>query len=155
MDSVSTNEVFEAIKGQIAQEVDGLDDVVIFDGPLSVATDEHFNRAKAGSRFVFLTLADATPDAVTGYGLPAREGLLVDIYLVFRVQGRGRYDRTREDFWDASDTIVHDAFLISNRATETKAAIAGSQFVSRTRQQTGGDLMAHLIRFIMTPQRAT
>lgn len=155
MDQVSTNNVFEAIKGQLQKEAgDFVDDVIIFDGPLSVAIDEHFASARRGGRFIFLTLSDATPDAVSGYGLPVREGLLVDIYTVFRVEGRGRYEKIREDFWDLSDKIVHDAFLLSNRTADTKATVAGSQFVSRTRQQTGGDVMSHLIRFVITPQRA-
>lgn len=154
MDYASTNSVFEAVKGQVSQEVDSLDDIVIFDGPLSRAIEEHFASVSGGSRFAFITLADGAADAISGYGLPVREGLLVDIYLVFRIQGRGGYDQTRQDMWDAADTIIHDAFRIDKRSAESKKVLAGTQFVARVRQLPGGDMLSQLIRFIITPARA-
>lgn len=154
MGQVSTNDVFDALVGQLQQEVgDRVDDIIIFDGPLSVALAEHFAAAKGGSRFLFLTLADAITDASSGYGLPVREGLLVDIYGAFRVVGRGRYEETRGDLWDLSDIIVHEAFLFDRRTPDMKSSVMGTQFVTRARALADGDVIAQLMRFNITPGR--
>jgi len=150
----STNTVFEVIKGEIAKQLgDSLDDVLIFDGTLNSAIEEHFGTVRRGAgRVVFVTLTDGSSNATSGYGVPVRDTLLVDIYIVFRVQGRGRYERVREDLWDVSDHIVRELFVQTNCDTKTNSVLAGRNFISRSRQLTRDDIMTHLIRYEITPQ---
>lgn len=154
MEYVSTNEVFEAIKGQIEQEVgDSLDDVVIYEGTLSEAIAESAATHRRGDRFVFITMTDTLPGATSGYGLPVRGEILVDIYLIHRVTGRGKYGKIREDFMDTSDALVYDVFLNDRRHSEFKNAVHGTRFILRSRQPASGDAMSHLIRFSMNAAR--
>jgi hypothetical protein len=153
LDQVSTNNVFEAIKGEIQRKIDGLDSVVIFDGNLSDAIVSHFGTRNAGSRAVFIGLADGSNESNSGYGVPVREGLLVDIYVVVRVLGSSKLESDREAFWDISDRIVFDLFEFSDRSSDAKIAFGATNYLNRVRQGGPSDYMAHLIRFNVIPQR--
>jgi hypothetical protein len=153
LDSVSTNNVFEAVKGEIERRIDGIDSCTIFDGTLQDALDQHFASRPSGSRFVFIGLADASNESNSGYGVPVRETLLVDIYVVVRASGATRYTSDREAFWDISDAIVHDLFEFSGRSSDAKSSFGGTNYLGRFRQPAGSDVMSHLIRWGIIPQR--
>lgn len=154
MDSVSTNNVFEALIGEAERRVgDDVDRVVRFEGTLSEAIVANFAQGGTGSSIVFMTLSDASPDTQSAYGTPIREGLLVDISVVVRLGGRGKYQADINRLCDVSDTIVHDLFENTLRSADARKAYHGTQYVGRYRQPIGEGFISHLIRYVITPAR--
>lgn len=144
------------MKGQIERMLkNDIDACVIFDGTLQNAIDRHF-AGRLGSnaiKVVFIGLSDAASDTQGGSGLPIREGLLVDVYALVRSGANAKYESDRQALWDISDAITHDIFDISNRSKDFKDCIASTVYQGRRRQETTPDVMAHLVRFVMHPQR--
>lgn len=134
---------------------DEIDACVIFDGTLQDALDRHFGgRLGANAtKVVFIALSDAASDTQGGSGLPIREGLLVDAYVIVRSGATSKYDQDRKALFDISDSMTHDVFENSNRHAGFRACVASTVYQGRRRQATSSDIMAHLIRFVMHPQR--
>jgi hypothetical protein len=148
--------VFEAVKGQIERMLkNDIDACVIFDGTLQNAIDRHFGGRlpSNSSKVVFIGFSDAASDTQGGSGLPIREGLLVDVYVIVRSGANAKYEVDRQALWDISDVLVHDAFEFTNRHADLKACVASTVYQGRRRQETTSDVMAHLVRFVMHPQR--
>ncbi len=148
--------MFEAIEGQLKKMLkNDIDDCVIFDGTLQNAIDRHFGGrlASGSSKVVFIGFSDASSDTQGGSGLPIREGILVDIYAIVRSGTNAKYNIDRKALLDIADAITHDAFDIDNRTSDFKDCVASTVYQGRRRQETSPDVMSHLVRFVVHPQR--
>jgi hypothetical protein len=156
MDYYSTNEVLEAVAGQIRDQVSNYaDDVIVFDGSLEQAIRDHFGQTtkSALKTVVFLALSEDIPDSISGAGLPIRNGLATDIYVIVRSDGRARYTKDRQRLYDVSDALIYTVFDCANRTEDYTSRVAANNFVLRRRgNPTDDSIMAHLIRFIFKPR---
>jgi hypothetical protein len=155
MSYTTLNNTMDAIKGQIENQLGSeLDSVVIFDGDLPVAVEQHFNTSGVGKSMVFIGAPTSAPDRLNGCGLPLRQDHLIDIYVVVRADGRTRYTSDRERLFDLSDAIVFDVFECANRTTDFTETVHGVEYVRSTRiEQVGAALLARRHEFNMTPAR--
>lgn len=154
MSYTSSNNVFDAVKGQLEQELSAyVDSFIIFDGALSVAIEQHFMTGQAGNTVVFIGMPGSSSPRLNGCGLPIHEDIQCDIYVVVNGKGKSRYTSDRERLWDISDRIVHNVFECAARAQDFKDAVTGVRFVARTRADTNELAMAHRIEFLLNPVR--
>jgi|DEB0MinimDraft_6_1074348.scaffolds.fasta_scaffold130890_2 hypothetical protein len=136
MPYTSSNHIFEAIAGQIDSQLsDKVGGVVIFDGDLTQAIEQHLNESGLGDTTIFVGMPESTAETLDGCGLPMREMLAVDVYVVVRAKGRSRYGIDRERLWDITDSVVNDVFSCDNRTTLFRERVYGLQFVRRARMQ--------------------
>lgn len=149
MSYTASNDIFDAIAGQIDNQLGSeIDNVVIFDGTLDSAIEQHMNESGLGDITVFVGMPGTEPESLDASGLPLRESVAIDIYVIARSKGRSSYTTMRERLWDISDRIVHTAFICSNRASDFTDIIYGWRFVRRARIQSAEPgLMAHRIEF--------
>ena len=154
MSYTSSNNVFSAISGQIDRFFGGeVDSVVIFDGNLSQAIEQRMNESGMGDVTIFIGMPQTTPERLDGCGLPLREDVEVDIYVIVRASGRSRYTAHRELLWDISDRLVHSTFTCSERADDFKDLIIGFTFSRRVRMESNPDYLAHRVEFTAKPVR--
>lgn len=152
----STAEVMDAIAGQVRDQLSQYtDDVVIFDGSLEQAVEDHFGQATKSrlKTVVFLGLTDDLQDAISGAGIPIRNALMVDLVAVVRTDGKSRYTKDRERLYGLSDALVYTVFDCPNWTAGYTARVHANKFVLRRRAASDGDLMAHLVRFTFHPAR--
>jgi hypothetical protein len=149
MSYTSSNDIFEVFAGQIDQHLRGsIDGVIIFDGDLSQAIEQRLNESGLGDTTVFVGLPESTAERLDGCGLPLRETIAVDVYIVVRAKGRSRYGADRERLWDITDKIVHDVFTCDNRTPEFKEKVYGLKFQRRARMQAATpELLANRVEF--------
>lgn len=152
MDYYSTNEVLDAIAGQVRDQLSSyVDDVVIFDGTLEDAVRSHLSQPTKASlkTFLFMALSDDTAENVSGAGLPIRTSHAVDFYVIVRSDGRTKYTKDRERLYDVSDALMYSVFDCPNRTTDYTARVAANIFGFRRRgAPADSSLMAHQVRFI-------
>ena len=154
MSYTATNDVFDAIVGQIKQELaHEVDNVLIFDGTLNDALTQHFNSSGLNKSVIFIGSPQEDPLRLDGCGLPLQSNVYADVYVVVRAQGKTRYTVDRERLWDLSDQLIHSTFTCTNRATDFSAVITNIEFARRIRMETEGSLLAHKIEFIVRPKR--
>lgn len=149
MSYTASNDIFDAISGQIANQLSGeIDDVVIFDGDLDAAIEQHLNTAGLGDATIFVGMPETGAERLDGCGLPLRETLSVDIYVIVRAKGRSGYRANRERLWDLSDRLVHSVFTCNNRQSDFTDIIYGWRFSRRVRMTPATpDYFAHRIEF--------
>lgn len=156
MNYYATSEVMDAIAGQVRDQLSAyLDDVVIFDGSLEDAVRAHMAQpTKAGLKtYLFMALSDDLPENVSGAGLPIRNSLAVDLYVIVRSDGRTKYTKDRERLYDVSDALMFSVFDCPNRTTDYTARVAANIFGFRRRGAPADpSLMAHQVRFIFKPR---
>jgi len=155
MNYYATSNVMEAIAGQIRDQLGGyVDDIVIFDGSVEQAVSDHFEQPSKSrlKGVIMLTLSEDVPDSLSGAGLPIRNGLMVDILVLVRSDGKSRYTKDRERLYGLSDALMYTTFDCPNRRQEYTDRVAANNFQFRRRAAAGGDLMAHLVRFIFKPR---
>lgn len=150
MQYYATSEIMEAIAGQVRDQIGTyLDDVILFDGSLEQAINDHFSQpTKAGLKTIlFIALSEDVADTLSGSGTPIRLGHLVDFFVVVRTDGKSRYTKDRERLYGVSDALMFTVFDCPNRAPEYIERVAAHRFQFRRRAAADGDLMAHLVRF--------
>jgi len=154
MSYTPTNDVFDAIAGQIDRFFGGeVDSVIIFDGELDQAIEQRMNESGMGAVTIFIGMPQSTPNKLDGCGLPLREDIGVDIYVVARASGRSRYTADRELLWDVTDRLVHSAFTCDERATDFTSAIHGWAFERRVRMASSPDYLSSRVEFTAKPAR--
>lgn len=149
MSYTSSNDIFEAFAGQLDSQLgDTVDGVVIFDGDLTQAVEQHLNESGLGDTTIFVGMPETTAENLDGCGLPMRETTAVDVYIIVRAKGRSRYGVDRERLWDISDKVVHEVFTCSARTPLFRDRIYGLKFVRRSRLQAQTpDLLATRVEF--------
>jgi hypothetical protein len=154
MGYTSSNDVFDAVGGQIDRFFGGeVDSVVIFDGELWQAIEQRANESGIGDVTIFIGMPQTTPERLDGCGLPLREDVEVDIYVIVRASGRSRYTASRELLWDITDQMVHSVFTCTERSTDFKSVIMGWAFNRRIRMDANPDYLAHKVEFTAKPVR--
>ena len=152
----STNNVLEAVKGQIEKVAkEYFDAVLLFDGELSQAITSHVSQPVYGvmKTFAFVAISDHVPDFSTGSGSELRPVINVDIHVVVRADGKGRYLGDRIRLLDAVDCVIQEVFHCDNRDADYNNVIVSTKFESRQRQDTGEAVLSHIIRYNLTVSR--
>ena len=155
----ATNNVLDAIRGQIEDQLGGeaelVDEVFIFDGALSQAIVDHFGGKLGASKhaFVFVAQTAVLANQRAGDGSALYSDRTIDCYVVVRTTGKTRYTKDRERLYDISDAMWNTVFFHTERTDDFNELVAQMQPESITRQPSGQDVIAHLIRFTCVPKR--
>jgi hypothetical protein len=150
----STNDVFEALEAQLADQMD-VGSLIRYDGSPEAAFERHFEQPTSGVRsFIFYGLGDDVPDNLSGGGDALRQELVVDFYVAIRSTGRSDYRKAIARISDLSDTLMFTAFDNAKWVSQMKSRIAGKSFGFRRSVPTNAsDLFVHQVRFTITPRR--
>jgi len=160
MPLVSKNVVMNACKEQVEDQLTGdegfIDQVLIFDGPISVALEQQFaGQLESGAEaFVFIAFSGSVPFTRAGDGTALIQEQIIDFYAVVKGKGATRYTNDRERLNDISDSLFDSVFIPGNWTAAFVANIASFEPDSVTRQDLGDDaLISHLVRFHCRPKR--
>lgn len=150
----STNNVLEAVKGQIEKVAsDYIEHVYIYDGSLQQAIDSHLSQGAANQMktFAFIAVSDESPLQLAASGMPLQTGLFIDINVIAIASGRSRYAEDLRRLLDAVDCVAQEVFCNScdKLSQDYRDIIKKTQFERRQRLTVEDPVLAHVVRIMV------
>ena len=154
----STQEVLDAIQGQVEKTLgDSVDVVLQFHGNANQAISNHFGQGSGTnlSAVAFIAMSSGDSQAVSAAGIPVYINETIDVTVITRSR-RGDYKEAAARLVEMADALTFDLFEQDYKHQDVKDCIAAHSFVGRRIiTATDPNIMACTVTWNIRPMRAS